>query len=210
MSTSVLDAPVADPVSSPPITIDFLYVDLEVCTRCVGTDANLDAALAEVSHLLETAGGEVTVGKTLVASEEQARALGFVSSPTIRVNGRDIAPERRESRCESCESLAGNGTIDCRLWIFGGREYTEAPKAMIVDAILRAVYGRTEPAVGAAPEPVAVAEVPENLRRFFAGKEQAVAADAACCPPAEQAACCEPSAKAGCCGAAPTGSCGCT
>ena len=75
MSATVLDAP-ADPSSAArQVTVDFLYLDLDTCTRCVGTDANLDAALAEVSRLLAAAGTEVAVRKTLVASAEQARAL---------------------------------------------------------------------------------------------------------------------------------------
>ena len=30
------------------LVIDFLYLDLSVCTRCQGTDSSLDEALAEV------------------------------------------------------------------------------------------------------------------------------------------------------------------
>ncbi|MGH3984392.1 MAG: hypothetical protein ACRDST_17335, partial [Pseudonocardiaceae bacterium] len=46
-----------------------------------------------------------------------------------------------------------------------GQEYTEPPPAMIVEAILRHVYG-TAPA----PAPARRYELPENLGRFFAGK----------------------------------------
>lgn len=149
------------------IEIDFLYLDNEVCARCRGTEANLEAALEEVS------GADVVLRKTLVESEEQAIRLGLASSPTIRVNGRDLAPELRESRCEPC------GGVDCRVWVWKGREYTEAPKAMIVEAILRE----------------AAFELPENLRKFFA-------AGKACCSPEERASCCDSSAQAACCGTA--------
>jgi hypothetical protein len=44
----------------------------------------------------------VSVTKTLVGGEAQARALGFVSSPTIRIDGVDIAGELVESACDSC------------------------------------------------------------------------------------------------------------
>ena len=142
--------------------------------------------------------------KTLVASEEQARMLGFISSPTIRVNGTDIALELRESSCAECgEACACDGTIDCRVWLWQGQEHTEAPTAMIVDAILREVYGGGERAT--APSPVG--KVPENLARFFAGKERL--ATASCCPPTEQATCCEPSEKASCCGKGNSASCEC-
>jgi hypothetical protein len=202
----MVDDRVASPVSTRQIVIDFLYLDLETCTRCRGTDANLEAALAQVGHVLDAAGMEVTVRKTLVASAEQAQALGFVSSPTIRVNGQDIALELRESSCAECGEACGcEGSIDCRVWIWQGQEYTQAPPAMIVDAILRAVYGSATH--GAAPVPPAA--VPENLARFFAGKELLARETASCCSATEQAACCEPSQKASCCGEAAPGSCGC-
>jgi hypothetical protein len=200
-----VDDRVASPVSTRELVIDFLYLDLDTCTRCRGTDANLEAALAQVGHVLAAAGVEVSVRTTLVASAEHAQAIGFVSSPTIRVNGQDIALELRESSCAECgEACACDGTIDCRVWVWQGQEYTQAPPAMIVDAILRAVYRGTEQA--AAPVP---ALVPENLARFFAGKAQLSADAASCCAPSEQAACCEPSQKASCCGEGTSGGCGC-
>jgi len=181
------------------VTIDFLYLDLEVCTRCRGTDANLETALTAVQGVLEAAGADVRLTKTLVDSEQKARALGFLSSPTIRVNGRDIALDFRESRCESeaCACTAGGGDqIDCRLWVYQGKEYMEAPVPMIVDAILSEVYGAA--AAGALPS--AGAEVPENLLRLFRGREATAAAG--CCDAAQQESCCAPSQKASCCGPA--------
>ena len=205
MDTAVLDGVVAAPAATHQVGIDFLYLDLETCTRCRGTDANLEAALAEVGWVLNAAGVDVLVRKTLVASAEQARAFGFVSSPTIRVNGTDIALELRESSCAECgEACACDGTIDCRVWVWQGQEHTEAPTSMIVDAILRGIYGGGERAIA----PLPVGAVPENLARFFAGKER-LAATASCCPPAAQVACCEPSEKASCCGDGNSASCGC-
>lgn len=207
MGANVVDAPVEPAVAAPPIEIDFMYIDLEVCERCRGTDANLEAALAQVSSVLEAAGREPIVRRTLVTSEEQARALGFVSSPTLRVNGRDIALELRQSRCDSCESCSCNGTVECRVWVWQGQEYTEAPRAMIVDAILQEAYG------GLTPQAVSAAvDVPENLQRFFAGKAQALSAQeapAACCSASEQASCCAAEEKASCCGDGAAGGCGC-
>jgi hypothetical protein len=207
MKRGILGAEAGIPKASRSIAIDFLYLDLEVCTRCIGTNANLEAALSEVSQILLAADVAVTMTKTLVQSEEQARALGFVSSPTIRLNGKDIALEFRESRCESCESCACNGTVNCRVWVFQGQEYTEAPKAMIIDAILRGVYaGQPVSAPTAGPSE----DVPENLKRFFSGSTQQKAAEEfLCCPPAEEVSCCEPSEKASCCGTPHSATCGC-
>ena len=165
MNTSI-DSQAVDTAARRKVKIDFLYLDLNVCGRCKGTNANLEAAVSEVSQILGAAGVEVSVTKTQVRSEEQARALRFMSSPTIRVNDHDIALELRESHCQSCTG-ACNSAINCRVWVFQGREYTEAPKAMIVDAILREVYADQPRAVSSA---AAFEGVPENLRRFFAGK----------------------------------------
>ncbi len=189
------------------VAIDFQFLDLEVCTRCRGTDANIDAALTAVQGVLESAGADVRLTKTLVDSEHKARALGFRSSPTIRVNGRDIALELRESRCDSeaCACTAGGGdAIDCRLWVYQGQEHTEAPVPMIVDAILSAVYGGAAAGLPAAPT-----EVPENLLRLFRARE---AAATACCDAQQQESCCAPTEKASCCGPttrADARTCGC-
>ena len=190
------------------VAIDFLFLDLDVCERCRGTDANLDTALASVRGVLEAAGADVRVTKSLVDTEEKARALGFVSSPTIRVNGRDIAFELREHRCESeaCACADGGGSaIDCRVWVHQGKEYTEAPVPMVVDAILGAVYG------GQPANPPAVPrDVPENLLRLYRSKERPQAE--ACCDASRQEACCEPQQKASCCGPrkeADARACGC-
>lgn len=139
---TVLDGPVAPPVATRELVIDFMYLDLETCTRCRGTDANLEAALVEVKRILDATGVDISVRKTLVGSAEQANALGFVSSPTIRVNDQDVALELRESSCAECGEACGcDGAIDCRVWVWRGQEYTVAPTAMIVDTILREVYG---------------------------------------------------------------------
>ena len=127
--------------TSDTLRIDFLFLDLTTCTRCLGADRSLASALEVVREVLEATGVEVEVGKILVESAEQARALRFVSSPTIRVDGQDVALELRESSCgsEACTDGCGD-QIACRVWVLPGQEYTEPPVAMIVDAILGHVY----------------------------------------------------------------------
>jgi len=142
--------------------IEFMYIDLSVCTRCQGAESNLEEAVAEVARILEATGVVVVVRKIHVQTEDQARELGFVSSPTIRVNGRDIQMDVRESLCQSCGDLCGD-EVDCRVWVYQGKEYDSPPKAMIIDAILREVYGGSD----RMPDPPRKGDVPENLKRFF-------------------------------------------
>ena len=165
------------------VKIDFMFVDLQACTRCRGTSANLATALDTVRSMLGAAGVEILVKRTLVDSEQKAMELGFVSSPTIRVNGRDIALQLRESNCASCGEACGcEGKIDCRVWVYQGQEYTVAPVPMIVDAILSAVYGGHAAKPSTAPKESKA--VPENLKRFFAGKAAKQQLD--CCGSSEQ------------------------
>lgn len=146
------------------VRIDFLYLDLDVCTRCIGTDSSLDEAIEEVSGVLKTAGFDVVVNKIDITSKELAIKHKLLSSPTIRVNGRDIQPDVRESACESCKDLCMcEDSVDCRVWMHDGREYTVPPKELIVNAILREVYSDTRPLAQGAHE----YRLPHNLEVFF-------------------------------------------
>ncbi len=190
------------------VRIDFLYLDLDVCTRCRGTDASLESALQTVRGVLDGAGVEVRLNKTLVDSEQKALSLSFISSPTIRVDGQDIALEFRESRCESeacaCGTGAARDTIQCRVWVYQGKEYTEAPEPMVVDAILSAVYGARSSEAIVEPE----RQLPDNLKRFFGGEKEA--STPSCCDAREQESCCDASQKESCCGSsAEVGQAGC-
>ena len=191
--------------ASQTIEVDFLYLDLTTCSRCRASDATLDAAVELVRPVLESVGTGIEVRKRLVETEEQARALGFVSSPTIRVNGRDIAGDLVESSCSECAELCGDGGVDCRVWDYRAERHTEAPTGLIVEAILAEVV----PSGTARSEETPFVDVPGNLKRFFAGTGAARAASS-CCSTEEQAACCAPAEKAGCCGdATGSSSCGC-
>lgn len=139
------------------VVIDFLYIDLNVCDRCLGTETALDTAVAAVTPALTAAGYSVMVNKQLIRTPEQAMALGFVSSPTIRVNGRDIA-EVDETPCACCGDICGSA-VDCRVWHYDGDTYDAPPKELIVESILRLF---ALPPV--APQPC---DLPDNLAAFF-------------------------------------------
>lgn len=209
MNTQTLELPRQQKFSSRQVDVDFLFLDLNTCTRCVGTNQNLEIAIDSVKQVLMLTGAQLNVNKVLIDSEEKAKAHQFITSPTIRVNGRDIALETKESRCDSCTDLCGceEGT-DCRIWVYQGQEYTEAPVAMIVEALLQEVYGAPQKATLTSPS---YDEVPENLQNFFVGQAvQKTNTPSPCCAPEKQENCCEPSEKSTCCGeVSQSGSCGC-
>jgi len=146
------------------LKIDFLYLDLDVCERCQGTDRNLDQAIQDVSTILKLAGYDIAVNKINIDSKEMAIKYKFLSSPTIRINGRDIDLDVKESLCKSCGDLCGD-QVECRVWVYNGIEYEEPPKEMLVNAILREIYGN-----GSHPQqPKEEYVLPENLKVFFDG-----------------------------------------
>ncbi|MGB7604425.1 MAG: DUF2703 domain-containing protein [Lutisporaceae bacterium] len=146
------------------ILIDFLYLDLSVCERCQGTENNLDEAIREVAGVLKAAGFEIVVNKVNITSKELAIKYQFLSSPTIRINGNDIELEVKESSCKECGDLCGDD-VDCRVWVHEGIEYNEPPKSMIVNAILKEVYGDNRIDAVKMEEYV----LPDNLKMFFDG-----------------------------------------
>lgn len=160
---STMDAAPAPSEVRRSVSVDFLFLDASTCGRCSGSGANVETALDAIEGVLRATGIGVELRRTDVTSAEQARKLEFVSSPTIRVNGRDIAPEPLESECGDDGCGCGTGA-SCRLWRYGGRSYGEAPVGLIVDAVLSEIY-----ADGPRAEPPAPAhELPDNLARVFA------------------------------------------
>ncbi len=143
------------------ITIDFLYLDLETCECCRVTEAALQEAVAETEGLLKSVGLEVTVNRIHIKTKEQAVFHKLISSPTIRVNGKDIDTDIKESLCESCGDICGEN-VDCRVWTYKGKEYDTPPKAMLINAILSEVYDE-----GNKASEEKEYRLPENLAGFF-------------------------------------------
>ena len=137
-------------------------MDLTVCERCQGAESSLDEGLREVAKVLEITGTEVKVNKININTKELAEKYKFLSSPTIRVNGRDIQMEFKESLCESCGELCGD-MVDCRVWLYQGHEYTVPPAAMVIEGILKAVYSTSLNVERSEQEYI----MPENLRHFY-------------------------------------------
>lgn len=147
------------------IKIDYLYLDLNTCDRCVGTDAVLEEVIKQLSPAFALAGYRISYRKIEVATEQDAVMNRFVSSPTIRVNGSDICSEVKESDCGCCGEISGT-QVDCRVFEYEGKLYNIPPKAMLAEAILKKAFtaekdNRSDDY-----------EIPQNLKNFFAGKEK--------------------------------------
>ena len=195
--------------SSPRVLeVELLALDLTSCTRCTGTLANIEEAIESVRRSAEPTGITIRLQKILIESEAAARRHRFVSSPTIRVDGQDIVFETLESPCDSCSDLCGCAEVtSCRVWRYQGRDFTEAPVGLVVESLRRVLAGPS----AASPPPAGYpsAELPENLRRFSAGRAASSGASTApCCSQSELASCCASADKAVCCAPAAT-SCGC-
>lgn len=169
------------------INIDFLYLDLNICERCIATGNTLDGALKMLTPIFEVLGYSVKVNKVNITTEKLAVQHRFVSSPTIRVNGIDICNELRESECENCGNLAGC-SVDCRVFVYEGKEHTQPPTAEIADGILQVLYGNMQKKKNNYT-------LPNNLKKYFIGREKIMKAPKI--EIYEKALCCE----TGVCGA---------
>ncbi|MDL2219665.1 DUF2703 domain-containing protein [Ruminococcaceae bacterium OttesenSCG-928-O06] len=155
------------------IRIDFLYLDLNSCERCGNTSAELDNAVSELHGVLDTLGFTLSVNKAQISTPELAEQYHFMSSPTIRVNGKDICADVQENACADCGDLCGSD-VECRVFEYEGKEYDAPPKAMIMDSVLKAIY--QTPTCDCVPY-----AMPDNLKTFFAGKQAGGCVAGGCC-----------------------------
>jgi hypothetical protein len=93
-------------------------------------------------------GVKTKVEETLIDTEEKAKKYGFVGSPTVRINGKDIQEKISKEQCLCCEELieqtkratdfvkkeCGSG---CRIYFYKGKQYPYPPKEMIKESILK-------------------------------------------------------------------------
>jgi len=149
------------------LIVDFLYLDLSVCTRCQDSENSLDDSLQALIDILGNMGHKVELNKIFIETEEQAIKHQFISSPTIRINGQDIQMNVKESYCETCSSLANDASIYCRTWEFKGEEYSAPPQALIIDAILNEIYN-----VKSNTYKEQKIKLPDNLKEYFSNKGQ--------------------------------------
>lgn len=140
--------------------IDLLFLEVDMsssgkksCGACDITRSRLNAALDLAHPVLAEAGYEVKVNQVVVTTEEQARELDFVGSPTLRVAGSEVVPRHVPESEE-------------RLWSWGGKEFSEPPVGLFLNLILQSLSADKTANVEQAPK-----EIPAYLRGYLR-KEQ--------------------------------------
>ena len=142
--------------------IEYLYLDLKTCDRCMDTDKLLDEVVEVIKPALQLAGYEVRYRKHEMSTEQIAQRFEFVSSPTIRVNGVDIFGDVIENDCGCCGDIAGVA-VDCRAYEIDGQIYDVPTKQMLAKALLKSIDKMP-------PCNKLEYVMPDNLKRFFDGK----------------------------------------
>ena len=161
------------------LNVDLLVINLDTCERCVPTGEHLRTAVQLLIPAADALGVELRSREVVVRTREEAMANALQSSPTIRLNGRDIAQDIRESVCESCGDLTENDiSVECREWHYRGQVFPSAPLPLLIEAIMGALLKLdASPPVVTAP----LEELPENLRRYFDDKKQVEGGSSCCC-----------------------------
>lgn len=147
------------------VLVEYLYLDLNTCERCIGTESVLDEVMLVLTPALRLAGYDVEYRKAEMASAELAVKHRFLSSPTIRVNGKDICDSVQENNCGCYGEISGSN-VDCRVFEHKGETYEVPPKDMLARSILGAVFDKND-----GGSICGNYELPENLRAFFDGKK---------------------------------------
>lgn len=159
------------------LNVDLLVIDLNTCKRCVPTGDQLRTAVQLLKPVADALGIALRHNEIVVQTAAEAKVNALLSSPTIRLNGRDIAQDIRESVCESCGDLTNNTSIDCREWHYRGKVFPYAPLPLLVEAIMGALLNIDEmPLVVPAP----LEELPENLQRYFDDRKEGKV-ESSCC-----------------------------
>ena len=145
------------------IDIEYLFLDLNTCERCISTDRQLEAIIDKLNPMFEMAGYKIHYRKIEIKTKELAQKYYFHSSPTIRINGYDAFPRILENSCASCSSISGAPTC-CRAYEVNGAIRESPTDQMIAEAILKNAMREKR-------TPGGEYELPRNLVDFFNGKE---------------------------------------
>ncbi|BAK97903.1 hypothetical protein OBV_07050 [Oscillibacter valericigenes Sjm18-20] len=158
------------------IVVEYLYLDLQTCDRCIGMDAVLDEAMATLTPALKLYGYEVVYYKIEIKTAELAEQFKLISSPTIRVNGQDICGIVKENSCGCCSEISGTD-VNCRVFEYRGERYEVPPRELLAEAILKTIFAKTDDCA------CGNYQLPDNLKSFFQGKtcKSACSCNGSCC-----------------------------
>ena len=148
------------------VKVEYLYLDINTCERCIGTDTVLENVLKELKGAFSLAGYSIAYKKVQIKTAEMAQAYRFLSSPTIRVNGRDICASVQENNCGCCGDIAGT-QVNCRVFSYNGKKYEVPPKEMLAQRILKLAFQPQLPSLH-----IRKYVLPKNLKNFFDGKQR--------------------------------------
>ncbi len=147
------------------LLIEYLYLDLFSCERCVSNDKQLESVITALKPALELAGYDLEYKKIEMTTEEIAKEYHFVSSPTIRINGRDICKSVQENNCSCCGEISDE-QVDCRVFEYKGSIYEIAPEELLARAILNEIHLENP------KEKQTKYALPKNLKVFYDGKKR--------------------------------------
>ncbi|NLA84392.1 MAG: DUF2703 domain-containing protein, partial [Clostridiales bacterium] len=85
-----------------------------------------------------------------------------------------------ERPCDSCGELCGD-EVDCRVWVYKGQEYSIPPTALIVEGLLRSIFGHED-----VKDEDSEYVLPENLKKFYT----AIKNKNQCCSDKTKNSCC--------------------
>lgn len=92
------------------------------------------AAVKLVKDVLAAEGVAAEIQEVLVRDDEMASQLRFIGSPTIRINGRDVAGESHSAK---------NFALSCRLYP-GSKQTGLPPAEMVHQAVAQARKGEQQ------------------------------------------------------------------
>jgi hypothetical protein len=165
-----------EPSDAKTVLVEYLYLDLQSCERCIGTDRVLDEVMEALTPVLQLAGYGVRYRKIEMKTAKLAEQFHFLSSPTIRVNGCDICQDVQENSCGCCSDISGTD-VDCRVFRYEGTLYEVPPKEMLAQAVLSAVFDSSAAEYDRGGKYM----LPENLNAFFKGKSKRSGCDCGGC-----------------------------
>jgi len=162
------------------INIDYLFLNLTKCKRCIDTNSVLESSVSKVENLLGDERIKIKVNNIHINTEDKAREFGLEVSPTIRINGRDIQSDWTDNQCSECGDLCNCAQcITCRVWKWNGKEYLAAPENLIVNAILKNIYSEKSSTLD---YKFKIKELNSNIKTFFSEKNNnSDKCDCSCC-----------------------------